>query len=73
MGCLRDWDGVEDLSGIGVPQRAYLNMFILVPSSHSGRWTLILCASTLDPQMHWFVARTKVNEILLLMYAQIRK
>ena len=72
-GLFKYWDGVEALSGIGVLQRAYLNMFIMVPSSQSGRCTLILCARTLDPRMHRFVARTIVIAILLLMYAHIRK
>ena len=52
--------------GLGSPGRAYLNRFSLAPSSHCGRWKLILCKGTLEPWMHGCVAHTKVMEILLL-------
>ena len=47
LGYLRGWGRVKVLFGLGVQQRAYLNKLILAPSSHCGRWTLILCNGTL--------------------------
>ena len=44
---LRSWRRLKVLLGLGVQQRAYLNKLILAPSSHCGRWTLILCNGTL--------------------------
>ena len=44
---LRSWRRLKVLLGLGVQQRAYLNKMILAPSSHCGRWTLILCAGAL--------------------------
>ena len=60
MECLRGWVEVEALVGLGVPQRSYLNRFIMALSSHYGRWTRILCTGTLNPWMHRCAARTKV-------------
>ena len=54
LGCLRGWDGVKDFLLLWFAWRAYLNRLILAPSWALGarRWALILCAGTLDPQMH---------------------
>ena len=70
---LRFWGGVEALLGLGISQRAYLNRLSPVLPCHCRRWTLILCAGTLDPQMHRCVARTKVMAILLLNYTNALK
>ena len=50
---------------------SYLNGDYLALSSHCGLCTLILCAGTLDPRIHWWVARTKVMVILLLTYPHV--
>ena len=62
---------VEVALGLGFYRRTYLNRLILALSSHYGRCTLILCAGTLDPRMHWCVACTKVITILLLTYPHV--
>ena len=64
----------EVLGGVGWlcdPWRDYLNRFSPATSSHWGRCTLIRCASTRDPRMQRWVARTKVIAILLLMYPHV--
>ena len=48
LGRLRNWDGVDALLGIRALWHAYLNILIPAPSYQCGRWTLILCAGTLD-------------------------
>ena len=53
------------------PWRAYLKRFRPAPSSHWGRCTLIRCAGTRYHCMQWWVARTKVIEILLLTYPYV--
>ena len=50
---------------------AYLNSANPALSSHCGLCTLILCADTLDPRIHWYVARTEVMAILLLTYPRV--
>ena len=62
------WGGVRTSSGLRISRRAYLKRLSPAPSSHCGRWMLILCAGTLDPRMHRCVARTKVMAILILTY-----
>ena len=49
LGWLRGWGGVRTLSGLRISWRAYLKRLSPFPSSYCGRWTLILCAGTLDP------------------------
>ena len=56
---------------IRISWRAYLNILILAPSAHYRRWTLILCAGTLDLQIHQCVARTKVMATLILTYLHV--
>ena len=70
---MRGWDEVEALIGLWVPMRAYLNRFILSPSSYCRRWTLILCAGALDIRMHQCVAHTNVMVILLLTYPHVHE
>ena len=52
MGWIRGRVGVRVSLGLRIFWRFYLNRLILAPSSHCGRWTLILCSGTLDPRMH---------------------
>ena len=47
-------------SRLGFYQNVYHKRFIPVSSYHYGLCMLILCDLTLDPRMHWCVARTKV-------------
>ena len=64
VGCFE----VEVSRGLGFLRHAYLKSFSPVPSSHCGRFTLILCTNTLDPRMQCCVACNKLVEIILLMY-----
>ena len=64
---------VRTLSGLKIYWCTYLKRLSQAPSSHCGRLTLILCASTLDPRMHRCVARTKVMANLLLTYPHVLK
>ena len=65
------WGVVRTSPGSRISWRAHLKRLSPVPSSHCGRWTLILCTVTLDPWMHWCVARTKVMSSLLLTYLHV--
>ena len=53
--------------------RAYHRFFIRSVSSHLWCCTLIQCAGTLEPRIHWCVARTKVIPILILTYPHVRE
>ena len=68
---LRDSGGLEALLVLGISWRTYLKRLTPEPSSHCGLCTLILCACTLDLQMHWCVACIKVMAILLLTCLQV--
>ena len=59
------------LSGIRIYWRAYLKRLIPDPYSHCRSWTLILCASNLDPRIHQCVARTKVMSTTILRYPHV--
>ena len=65
------WFEVEVSQGLVVTRRAYLKRFSTAPYSHCGICMLILCAVTLEPQMHRCVAHTKVMAILLLTYSHV--
>ena len=67
------WGRVITLIILWVSLRAYLKRLILVPSSHCGYWTLILCAVTLEPLIHRCVDRTKVMAALFLTYLRVIK
>ena len=71
LGRLRGWGEVRTSYGLRISQHAYLKRLIPSPTSHCGRWTLILCAGTLDPQMHRCVSRIKVMATLLLSYPHV--
>ena len=58
-------------SGIRISWRTSLKRLISEPSSHCGRWTLILFSVTLDSLMHRCVAHTKVMETVLLTYPHV--
>ena len=68
LGWLICWGGVRTSSGLRISWSPYLKRLIPAPSSHDRRWILILCAGTINPRMHRFVARTKVMANLLLTY-----
>ena len=65
------WGRVRTLSGLRIYWHDYLKRLSLAPSSHCRRWTLILCAGTLDPRMHRCVDHTKVMATLLLTYPHV--
>ena len=50
---------------------SYLNRASPALSSHCGLCTLILCAGTRNPLMHWWVARTIVMATLLMTYPHV--
>ena len=64
---------VKVLLGLGIPRWAYMHMLIPAPPSHCRLYTLILCAITLDPRMHRYVAHTKVMAILIWMYPHFQE
>ena len=68
---IRGWGAVGALLGLGISQRSYLNRLTPTPFSHCRRWTLILCAGTLDPWMNRCVERTKLMAIILLTYPHV--
>ena len=68
---IRVWGRVEASLGLGISRRAYLNRLRLALYSHCGRWTLILCANTVDPLLHRCLACTKVMVIILLKYPHV--
>ena len=68
---IRDWCRVRDSLGLDISLCNYMKRLIPALSSRCRRWTLILCAGTLDPQMQQCVARTKFMVILLLAYPHV--
>ena len=68
---IRYWNVVVAYLSLGISWRAYPKRLIPEPSSHCGRWMLIFCVGTLDPQMYRCVTRTKVMLTLLLTYPHV--
>ena len=68
---IREWGRIRDYLGLGINFRAYMKGLNLALYFHCRRWTLILCAGTLDPRMHQCVACTKVVATLLLTYPHV--
>ena len=63
---------VDDLLGFGVPRACLPELGY--PSAIFRLWPLYtdpVCAITLDPRMHRYVACTNVMAILLLMYTHV--
>ena len=65
------WGRLKTSSGLWKSRCAYLKRLSPSTSSQCRRWTLILCAVTLDPLMHQCVDRTKVMSNLILTYKHV--